>query len=327
MPSSSLLSRKALSSSDPHSSLQLAQEAPAFIQSQPATQPIFPFSLFSKPETPEKWINYEQLLLACLRTGDDKSAEKCLERLTTRFGPANERVMGLRGLFEEATAEDRRALEKILDGYEGVLRENPVNVPIMKRRVTLLRTLSKPVEATTALVEFLEAFPTDGEAWCQLAELYQSQGMTAQAVFSLEEALLIAPNAWNLHALLGEVEYVSTTSQNGGAESLKLLADSVRRFCRSIELCDDYLRGYYGLKLATNRLLTAITSTDAPSAQQLSKGEVDIQSEETLRKLNKLATTKLAEIVKTMSKSGRGNENELIAAQALLDRDEEVNES
>jgi hypothetical protein len=29
----------------------------------------------------------------------------------------------------------------------------------------------------------------------------------------------------------------------------KYLAESVRRFCRSIELCDDYLRGYYGLKL------------------------------------------------------------------------------
>ena len=28
----------------------------------------------------------------------------------------------------------------------------------------------------------------------------------------------------------------------------KYYAESVKRFCRSIELCDDYLRGYYGLK-------------------------------------------------------------------------------
>ena len=28
-----------------------------------------------------------------------------------------------------------------------------------------------------------------------------------------------------------------------------LLVDAVRRFSRSIELCDDYLRGYYGLKV------------------------------------------------------------------------------
>lgn len=125
---SRLLSRKALAASDPLSSLQLAQDAPTFLRSQPASQPAFPFSLFSAPETPEKWINYEQLLLACLRTGDDKSAEVCLERLTIRFGPANERVMGLRGIFQEAVAEDKRELEKILDEYEKILRENPVNV-------------------------------------------------------------------------------------------------------------------------------------------------------------------------------------------------------
>ena len=27
------------------------------------------------------------------------------------------------------------------------------------------------------------------------------------------------------------------------------LTEAMRRFCRSIELCDDYLRGYYGLKI------------------------------------------------------------------------------
>lgn len=33
------------------------------------------------------------------------------------------------------------------------------------------------------------------------------------------------------------------------AESLKYLAEALKRFARSVELCDDYLRGYYGLKL------------------------------------------------------------------------------
>lgn len=139
--SSSLISQKALSSSDPLSSLHLAQEAPTFLRSQPASQPVFPFSLFSAPETNEKWINYEQLLLACLRTGDDKSAEACLDRLTTRFGADNERVMGLRGLFEEAVAEDKQALEKILGEYEKELSKNPVNVVCTPQFST--RTLRK----------------------------------------------------------------------------------------------------------------------------------------------------------------------------------------
>lgn len=36
--------------------------------------------------------------------------------------------MGLRGLYEEALAQNEIALEKILKGYNTVLKENPVNV-------------------------------------------------------------------------------------------------------------------------------------------------------------------------------------------------------
>lgn len=57
-----------------------------------------------------------------------------------------------------------------------------------------------------------------------------------------------------------------------------------------------------------------------------SKLDETIQSEETLTKLNKLATTKLAGLVDSMAKDSetwRGNENELIAAKELLDRDDE----
>jgi hypothetical protein len=40
---------------------------------------------------------------------------------------------------------------------------------------------------------------------------------------------------------------MAATASESGAD--KYLTESLRRFCRSIELCDDYLRGYYGLKL------------------------------------------------------------------------------
>lgn len=58
--------------------------------------------------------------------------------------------------------------------------------------------MSRPVDAIAGLVKLLEATPTDAESWCELADLYQSQGMSSQAIFCLEEALLIAPNAWNV---------------------------------------------------------------------------------------------------------------------------------
>lgn len=137
----------------------------------------------------------------------------------------------------------------------------------MKRRIALLRSLNRPTEAITALIRLLDAVPTDAEGWCELADLYQSQGLGAQAIFSLEEALLIAPNAWNvwvhlsaatgiedridllsqIHARLGELLYTCASSSD--SDSFRLAGKSVQHFCRSIELCDDYLRGFYGLVL------------------------------------------------------------------------------
>lgn len=51
----------------------------------------------------------------------------CLEKLIERFGATNERVIGLRGLYQEAVAKDNAALEKILREYDQVLEEDSAN--------------------------------------------------------------------------------------------------------------------------------------------------------------------------------------------------------
>ena len=41
---------------------------------------------------------------------------------------------------------------------------------------------------------------------------------------------------------------MAASASSDNAAQYKYYAECVKRFCRSIELCDDYLRGYYGLK-------------------------------------------------------------------------------
>jgi hypothetical protein len=113
----------------PASALALSQQAPAVLRSSPATVSSSPLSaLFSAPEKPELWIKYENLILSCLRTGDDQAAHQCLERLVARFGNGNERVQALRGLVKEAEAQDDSALEEVLEEYEQILAENDTNI-------------------------------------------------------------------------------------------------------------------------------------------------------------------------------------------------------
>jgi hypothetical protein len=109
--------------------LQLAQQAPSILRKNPKAVSSSPLSfLFSSPETVELWTIYENLLLSCLRTGNDEAAHQCVERLVTRFGNTNERVLALTGLVKEAKAGTHTELENVLKEYNDILKENPTNI-------------------------------------------------------------------------------------------------------------------------------------------------------------------------------------------------------
>lgn len=195
----------------PSTALRISQQAPAILRNTSGFNLPYPLSLLVSTESQELWTTYENLFIACLRTGDDKSALNCLEKLTERFGENNERTMALRGLYHEATAENQKALEEVLKGYVEALEENPTNMPVRKRLAALLKSMGRSTEAIQALVTLLDASPTDAEAWSELAELYMSQGQYSQAIFSLEEVLLMMPNAWSVgHVLFGILQSLYT---------------------------------------------------------------------------------------------------------------------
>ena len=58
--------------------------------------------------------------------------------------------------------------------------------------------MGRTSDAVSSLVQFLSFSPTDGEGWSELADMYLAQGMYQQAIYALEEVLVMAPNAWNV---------------------------------------------------------------------------------------------------------------------------------
>ncbi|KAG9258294.1 uncharacterized protein F5Z01DRAFT_614923 [Emericellopsis atlantica] len=299
--------------------LHVAQQAPLVLKDAPKTISASPWaSLFSAPDTADLWITYENLLLSCLRSGDDKSAIECLDRITARFGSQNERVMALTGLGKEATAKGDEQLQHILTEYQEILGENAANIPIAKRRVALLRSMGKDSEAITALGTLLDSSPTDAEGWSELADLHLSQGHYPQAIFALEEVLVLVPNAWNMHARLGEVFMMAAASSSDA--QLKYRAEALKRFARSVELCDHYLRGYYGLKLVADQL----QEDKIRSKPKNDPDSFTIPDQETLARLSEVAMERLADIVRRY-KAGeplwQGYDSSAIAAAAdLLDK-------
>lgn len=141
--------------------LTISQQAGIYIQKNGPTTSSISIPFLSNPDSIELWSNYENLLYSCLRTGDDKTAHLCLEKLGARFGTNDERVMGLRGLYQEAMAEDNSALMQTLHEYDSILAEDPTVTVISPDLPTILcnhltQGLSSPLGS--AVSPFYEAF-------------------------------------------------------------------------------------------------------------------------------------------------------------------------
>lgn len=108
---------------------------------------------------------------------------------------------------------------------------------VWKRRVALLRSLKRPTEAINQLTLLLDTFPNDTESWAELSDLYISQDMFSQASFCLEELILLQPFSHYVQAQYAEVLWIL------GKEACAL-----KYWCRSVELCGDFLRGWFGVK-------------------------------------------------------------------------------
>lgn len=87
--------------------------------------------------------------------------------------------------------------------------------------------------------------------------------------------------------------------------------ESMKHFARSVELCEWYLRGWYGLKLVTGKIL---------EGKGVEKAGVERKKVEAL---NEVATKKLVEIVGKSRRREKGwegfDEAEVEAARVLVD--------
>lgn len=112
----------------PSQVLELSQETSHFLKKNASSgTSTISLPLLSIAETPDLWTQFEHRFLSCLNCSDDRAAHLCLERLVDRFGTTNERIMGLRGIYQEAVARDDDSLARILHEYDDILIVDPMN--------------------------------------------------------------------------------------------------------------------------------------------------------------------------------------------------------
>ncbi|KAJ2740323.1 tetratricopeptide repeat domain-containing protein [Coemansia pectinata] len=239
----------------------------------------------------DAWLVYEQIILAALDEGQIDLAKSVLFILDTRFKDS-QRVKRLSGLVMEALGHTDEAQTL----YTEMLEKDATNVLASKRLIALLKSQGQIPLAIRELVTYLDTHGNDFEAWLELSHLYLSQHLYPQAAFCLEEVILQQPANHYFHLHYAELQY-----------TMGNLDVALKEYLRVVELSTDNVRGFYGVKLTADRLMTESKKgkSSGNKKDQQSNRMDNVPQQATLERLSELATERLVSVYNRASDTSK----------------------
>ena len=107
--------------------------------------------------------------------------------------------------------------------YDEILKEDPTNSLVSKRKVAILRAENKTAEAISLLGAYLETYMNDLEAWQELCDLYLKVQDYAKAAHTMEELVITHP-----HHHLYQQRYADILYTMGGMDNIGLSLERYR---------------------------------------------------------------------------------------------------
>lgn len=193
------------------------------------------------------WSIKEQRCLAFIDSFDFEGAQKHISEFEDKFGKSSKRVRRLKAMMLEAQGEYGQAKEI----YQKMLEENPSNMLVQKRIISMLKAQGMIGATIAALVKYLETYESDTAAWKQLADLYISVQRFEEARFCTAELLLATPAQSHVFVRYAEIFY-----------TMGDLASARRYYAQALELQPkNNLRALWGIVL-TSKAGAGKDSTD-----------------------------------------------------------------
>lgn len=183
------------------------------------------------------WSIKEQRCLALIDCHNFESAQLHVSDFEGKFGTTSKRVRRLKAMSLEAQGKFDDAL-KI---YDEMLDENPGNMLVQKRAISIVKARGDAQSTIQRLVEYLENFEADTSAWKQLADVYLSVQRFEEALFCTAELMLASPAESQLLVRYAEICY-----------TMGDLATARRYYAHALELQPKHnLRALWGIVLTS----------------------------------------------------------------------------
>jgi ER membrane protein complex subunit 2 len=192
----------------------------------------------------------EQVFVAAVDLGDDDLSNECFLKIAKAF-PESNRVKRLAGLQLEAFGDFKKALEL----YDELLKRNPGNLLVMKRKACVHKAQGQFEQAITELNSILKYYSADVSSWIELGEIYLSLNDFASGAHCYEEIVLIDPNIAIHHTRLADIYY------SIGSYDYQVLARKHYSTSLTLQAAHINLRALYGL-IYTCRNILADTNPD-----------------------------------------------------------------
>jgi tetratricopeptide (TPR) repeat protein len=188
----------------------------------------------------ERYNILEQLLVAYLDVGKVEKAVSLLSQLETQFRGSRMEILRARILEVQGNYEAAMAV------YTKQLEIDPTHMGLSRRRAMAHVAKGDRTKAIEYLVQHVDTFAQDVDAWISLAKLYCQHGFYKQAVFCYEELMLLKPK-----------DHVSMLHYAELVYGLGQWETALQYYCSVVEIVPDCLMAWYGIHLTTRSLLAA----------------------------------------------------------------------
>jgi tetratricopeptide (TPR) repeat protein len=144
-------------------------------------------------------------------------------------------------------------------------QQDPPSPDLIKAKIMNLYSRGDQIEESILLLlTYLEYWLSDHEAWLQLSLFYKELGLYSQALYALEEVLMLKSDDF-----LVMMEYADLLSALGDE------AASLNYYCASLERVET-ARGWYGVLDTASRLnsTSSVVDKDTKSLVQLAKERI-----------------------------------------------------
>lgn len=187
----------------------------------------------------------------------DVEAEVIYKRFRDRFGEDAPSLYVMKSTLIQINEGDQAAVDYIEKLIKDLLEFDTDTLSYLLLQKRLISIKGRAHDGQWVLKEvcnLIEKFPLDPELYWYAGELYAEFGQFDRAAFCYEEVLLIMPFNYVAFGQLAESLYYKAIKSEKSGKSRDTLQKSLENALRSVELSENYLKGWSFVATVADKL-------------------------------------------------------------------------